>query len=137
MSPKNHIIILSCLLLILPGLVTGSDENSSALPQPYPDNNSEILSSPDVQSILSNPEHYLGKTVELKGVVSRTYPGQHLFTVADRVSCSICRSKNAQNSIMVSYSDEIPKYMEIVQISGTLLHDRHQGNIINATSVVH
>ncbi|PKL59991.1 MAG: hypothetical protein CVV33_04975 [Methanomicrobiales archaeon HGW-Methanomicrobiales-4] len=137
MGSKYHIIILSCLLLTLPGLVTGSDGNRSALNQSYPDNISEILFAPDVQSILSNPENYLGKTVELKGVVSKIYTGQHRFTVADRVGCSICKSKDAMNSITVSYSGEIPKYMAIVQISGPLLHDMHQGYIIKATSMVH
>ena len=135
LSSKHFIIILICSLA-LSGFVSGSEGNSSASTSSSTHNTSEILSAPDIQSILSNPENYLGKIVELKGVVSRTYPGQQRFAIADRVGCSLCAAKISRSSIAINYSKKIPKYLAIVQISGILTHDNHQGYLINATSVV-
>lgn len=136
MNSTHFIIIFSCLLLVLPGLSTGSEGTNSVVNLSYTDNTPVSLLVPDVLSLLTNPDRYLGKTIRFKGIVTKTYPLQHLFTVADRVGCSICVAKNARNSIMVSYQGEIPKSRETVQVSGLLTNDPYEKYVVNATSVV-
>lgn len=136
MSPLPFIIILTGLILTLSGFATGSEQNSSGMNQISPGNPSEFFSVPDIMTIITGPEPYLGKTVTVKGIVSETYPRQHRFTFADRVGCSICAAKNAGNSIMVFYAGDIPKNRETAEISGLIVNDTRYGIILNATSVV-
>jgi uncharacterized membrane protein YcgQ (UPF0703/DUF1980 family) len=135
MNSKHYIIIFSCLLFIFSGLATGFEGNSSTLNQSYLNISSEIVSAPDVLSIFANHELYLGKTIKFKGIVSKSYPHQHLFTVTDRIGCSICAAKTARNSITVSYSGKMPKILENVQISGLLISGTQHKYYVNATSV--
>lgn len=136
-SVLYYTIILSCFLLAFSGVSTGSPQISTESNQSVQTNISEILPAQDVQSILASPEHYLGRTISLKGVVSKTFPLQHQFIVADRVGCSLCAAaKKIKSSITVRYWGDIPKNRETVRISGILLGDEHTGFILNATEVV-
>lgn len=134
MIRMHYFIILSCLLFALPGLVTSSGQYS-VVNQSHLDNATFILSVPDVQSILGNHTRYLGKTIEVSGIVSKTYPQEHEFTLSDQVGCSLCVAKNARDSITVIYPGKIPKNRETVLISGQLIIDAHKRLIINSTSV--
>lgn len=88
-----------------------------------------------MQSILTNPPQYYGKTISLKAVVSKTSPEKKAFAVADRVGCTLCTEKNAKNSITIRYTGEPPKYLDIVRITGEVVPEKNKGFHINATAV--
>ncbi len=130
-----RIIIFFLTLFILSGIATSVTLNEPLINQSIPRNLSEVVEVPDVQSILTNPKQYYGKTISLKAVVSMTYPEKKQFNMADRVGCSLCTAKNAKNSVIISYAGEIPKYLDIIQITGEVIPEKNKGYHINATTV--
>ena len=135
MNPLHYQIIIFCIILILCGCALASEQKESLVNQSGQGNLSEILSVPSVQSILESPEQYYGKKVSLQGVVSKTYSQKQQFAVADRVGCSLCTAKNAKSSVIIWYAGEIPKYLDIIQITGEVIPEKNKGYHINATSV--
>lgn len=135
MNARYRLIIFFCIILALCEIAIASDQNESQISQSGSGNLTEILFVPDVQTILESPEQYFGKKISLQAVVSKTYSQKHQFAVADRVGCSLCTTKNAKNSIKIWYAGEIPKYREIVQITGEVIPDTNKGYHLNATSV--
>ena len=135
MTHPCHLLILSLILYALSGIGTASDLNDTLANVSVPVHLSEVIEVPDVQSILDNPTQYFGKTISLKAVVSKTYPGQMEFGVADRVGCSLCKDKIEKNSIIIWYAGTIPKYLDIVRITGKVIQEKNNGYHINASVV--
>jgi|GEM_PF-6848259 len=119
-----HILTFSLILLILSGIASGSNQTQIPGNRSSSTNFSDIIEVPDVQSILTNPSQYYGKTISLKAVVSKTFPEKKVFSVADRVGCSLCTEKNAKNSIAIQYAGETPKYLDIVRITGEVVPEK-------------
>lgn len=130
-----HILTFSLILLILSGIASGSNQTQISVNRSNSTNFSDIIEVADVQSILSNPPQYYGKTISLNAVVSKTSPEKKMFTVSDRVGCSLCTEKNAKNSITIRYAGENPKYLDIVRITGEVVPEKTKGFHINATAV--
>ena len=135
MNQQYHIIILSCFLLVFLIIPPISALNESVENLSYQGNITEEISATDIQSMITHPVQYLRKSIVLKGIVTRVYPSQNQFTLADRIGCPLCATKNSLDSISVWYSGEIPKTMEMVQVSGLVLSDVKKGIHINATVV--
>ncbi len=96
MTHTWHILIFFLILLILSGIASGSNQIQIPGNRSSSTNFSDIIEVPDVQSILTNPSQYYGKTISLKAVISKTSPEKKVFSVADRVGCSLCTEKNAK-----------------------------------------
>jgi hypothetical protein len=135
MNLLHYLIIILCIIFILSGAAYASEQNKSVIQQSGPGNHTEIISIPSVQSVLENPDQYYGKTISLHGVVSSAFFQKYQFTVADRVGCSLCTAMNAKNSITIRYAGKIPKYRDIVQITGEVIYEGNKGYYINASVV--
>jgi hypothetical protein len=135
MTQFVRIIIFFLIFFILSGIATSATLNEPLMNQSIPQNLSEVVEVPDVQSILNNPAQYYGKTISLKAVVSMSYPEKKQFNMADRVGCSLCTAKNAKNSVIIWYDGEIPKYLDIIQITGEVIPEKNKRYHINATTV--
>jgi hypothetical protein len=123
------------MLLTLSGSAIASDLSKNISSHSVSDNMTDPVSVPNVATLLNNASQYVGNPIILSAIVSKTYPSQHQFTIADKVGCSLCTAKNALNSITVWYQGEIPKVRETVRISGSVIHDERSGYAINATYV--
>ena len=134
-NPLYYLTPILCIILLLCAGAPASELHEPQVRHSDQGNISEILSVPSVQSILEKPEEYYGKTVSFQGVVSKSYSRKHQFTVADRVGCSLRTAKNAKNSILIRYAGEIPKYRDIVQITGEVIPETSTRYHINATLV--
>ena len=135
MNPLHYLIPILCIIFLLCAGAAASGQLESQVQHSDQGNISGILSVPSVQSILEKPEEFYGKTVSFRGVVSKSYSRKHQFSIADRVGCSLCTAKNAKNSILIRYDGEIPKYRDIVQITGEVISETSTRYHINATSV--
>ena len=135
MTHTWYILKFFLILLVLSGIASGSNQTQISGNRSSSTNISDIIEVSDVQSILTNPSQYYGKTISLKAVVSKTSPEKNLFSVADRVGCSLCTEKNAKNSITIHYAGETPKYLDIVRITGDVVPEKNNGFHINATAV--
>jgi len=90
----------------------------------------------DVETIYKNPMPFLNKQISLTGVVTISFPNENMFMITDPVGCgSGCGSKCTINLIPVSYSGEIPKEKDIVQINGVLVKDKNNKILFNASSL--
>nr|WP_319537451.1 hypothetical protein [uncultured Methanospirillum sp.] len=119
--------IIVCILLIS-GTVYGQGVQNTQ--------SSDPTSKTDVATIYKNPLPFLNKDLTLIGVVAVSFPDSHTFMFTDLVGCgSGCGSKCTVNFIPVSYSGAIPKVKDIVQISGTLVKDKENKVLFNATSI--
>jgi len=135
MNLQYYHIVLFCFLLVISGIVAGSDLKEPLGNLSPQGNFTDQISVPDIQSVLKNPDQYLGKTVVLNGIVTKTYPTQNLFILADRFGCSFCTAKNSLDSINVWYPGKVPKLMETVQIFGQVVPESKKGVRINATTL--
>ena len=126
----KKIIIISCLILlaVATSLFIVTKYNKSILEI---GNQENIL---DVDNVVVDPSAYSGKIV-LKGAVSFVYPEEKSFSVIDVkefASCGVVTC--AINHLTVSYSKQLPKVKDIVEITGELIKDDGK-YILNAKDV--
>jgi hypothetical protein len=134
-EPGYRFCILFCVLLTISGFAGGSVLSENISNQSVSGNLTNPVLVSHVSTVISNPSHYVGNQIILNAMVSKAYPLQHQFTIADQVGCSLCTAKNALNSMTVWYQGKIPKVWETVQVSGQVIHDERSGYVINASSV--
>lgn len=120
-------IIIACLMMI--GAVYGQGVQDTQ-------SSSDTTPKTNVATIYKNPLPFLDKQLTLTGVVVVSFPNEQMFMFTDPVGCgSRCGSKCTLNIIPVTYSGQIPKVKDIVQISGTLIKDKDNKVLFNATAV--
>ncbi len=98
-------------------------------------NSSDPIRVADIQTLLSSPDQYAGKRIELDAIVSKIHTPNHMFTVADKISCPLCITKNTQSSLIVRFSGDLPKLRETVHIVGMIHLDPKFGHSLYAFEV--
>lgn len=134
-EPYIRYFIIFCLLFTISGFGSAFTQTETTSNESVLDNLTSPITVPNVTTIINNPSQYQGKSIILNGIVTKTYPSQHQLTVADTIGCSLCTTKNTQNSIPVWYQGKIPAVRETVQISGQVIQVEKLGYIINASTV--
>ncbi len=128
-----HLLIILCLLFLLSGYAVSSAQPDAIANQSPAESQYEQI--PNVRTLVSNLDHYQGKTVTVYAIVSKRYPILHQFTISDGIGCPSCPAKTALHSITVRYEGKVPAKLETVQITGQVSHDTRIGNYINASVV--
>lgn len=98
-------------------------------------NSSDPVRVPDIQTLLSTPDQYAGKRIELDAIVTKIHSPNHMFSVADQISCPLCITKNTRSSLIVRYSGDLPKLRETVHIVGMIHPDPKFGHSLYAFEV--
>ncbi len=135
MRIHNALFLLCCTLSLIIGAYADGDREDGRDTIILPQNSSEPVRVPDVQTLLTNPERYSGLRIELDAIVSKMHSPNHMFSVADQISCPLCITKNTQSSMVVRYTGDLPKLRETVHIVGMTHPDPKFGYSIYAFEV--
>ncbi len=90
----------------------------------------------DVEGFAKNPYSYLGKEIQLKGVVSFVYPESQMIVLIDNkeyASCGVVTC--AINQIPVAYSGSMPNVKDFVIATGKVSQSNDGKLLIKATEV--
>lgn len=91
---------------------------------------------PNIAKFYLEPDSYVGNIVNIKGIVSGSYPKEHKFILSDSIGCVTCSAVRKNSEILpVTFSGKIPDKREIVLVVGKLIRGEGDTFSINATSV--
>jgi len=127
MMKQLILVLIMSLFLVVPIPADNSGGNISEMKQFMPLN---------IVSLYMEPDSYLGQAIEIKGIVSASYPTKHMFILSDSMGCASCQAAQKDtDSLKVIFSGKIPDKREIVLVSGKMTKGEDNTFSMNATSV--
>jgi hypothetical protein len=121
------LVLIMSMFLVLPIPADNSGGNISEMKQFMP---------LDIVSLYMEPDSYLGQTIVMKGIISASYPTEHMFILSDSMGCASCQAAQKDTkSLKVIYTGKIPDKRVVVLVSGKLTKGEDNTFSMNATSV--